>query len=100
CVTSKRPPLLPSYQLPPALSIGAGWPPPKLYTRYEPLVVLMALSSISRPSAACARGRPEVTPRVVKTPAAARHPARRRKPAVGLSTVALSALMRMQHTHH
>src|SRR5277367_3797386 len=82
------PPLLPSDQLPAALSIGAGCPPPKLYTRYEPWVLAMALASSSRASA-CATGCPVLVASVRHSVVPTQQAAMRRKAAARDGTVRL-----------
>jgi len=56
-------------------------------------VLSMALASRSRPSAACATGCPAVLANVMHATRAAQQATSRRKLAVGVSTVDLSALM-------
>src|ERR1035441_4588053 len=93
------PPLVPSYQLPAALSIGAGCPPPKLYTRYEPWVLAMALASSSRDSAR-AIGCPVLVASVRHSVVPAQQAAMRRKVAARYGTVALSARKLLQPAQH
>ena len=79
--------MLISYQLPPALSIGAGCPPPKLYTRYDPRVLAMAPASKSRPLAASAVGTPAVVDIAAHNISAAADAAKRRRIVTGIDKV-------------
>src|SRR5262245_52168197 len=60
----------------------------------------MAPASRSRPSAARATGWPVMLATVTHAITAAHNAARRRKPTVGDSTIALSAPIQMQHPYH